>query len=298
MAEWNKILEEIHDDNSQAPIDKIRKKYIKQFSKLTGRNVICYYSGFLSCSDNVNATIGDSDLNGFMTVISGLDKSLGLDLIIHSPGGDVAATEAIGNYLRGVFNNDIRIFVPQIAMSGGTMLACIGSEIYMGKYSSLGPIDPQYGGLPAYGVIQEFEQAKEEIINNPQSIPFWQSVIAKYPPAFIGQCYKAVQLSYEVLENWLRDGNMFISDAKKEQKITKIMEYLNNTEISKIHSRHIGVEMAKNIGLRVTSLEDNCDIQDAILSIHNCYMHTFQGTNAIKIFENQCDVSFIVINDK
>ena len=150
-------------------------------------------------------SINDRDLNGFMTVIHDMDKTKGLDLILHSPGGEVAATEAIGNYLIKIFGNDIRVFVPQISMSGGTMLACIGKEIYMGKHSSIGPIDPQYAGVPAYGVIQEFEQAKKEITSDPKTIPFWQPIIGKYPPTFIGQCYKAIELSSDVVEKWLKD---------------------------------------------------------------------------------------------
>lgn len=298
MADWNKILKEIQDEEFQSPIDTVRKKYIKNLSDLTKRNTICYYSGFLNCSDHPDTAINDRDLNGFMTVIHEMDKSKGLDLIIHSPGGEVAATEAIGNYLRKIFGNNIRVFVPQIAMSGGTMLSCIGSEIYMGKHSSIGPIDPQYGGVPAYGVIQEFEQAKNEIISNPQSIPFWQPIIGKYPPTFIGQCYKAIELSSDVVRKWLEEGSMFENDTEKDQKINKIMNYLNNNEHTKMHSRHIGIDKAKEIGLNIKALESDNKLQDAVLSVHHCYMHTFQNTNAVKILENQNGVSFIMIGEK
>lgn len=95
MADWNKILKEIQDEEFQSPIDTVRKKYIRNLSKLTGRNTICYYSGFLNSSDHPDTAINDRDLNGFMTVIHEMDKSKGLNLIIHSPGGEVAATEAI-----------------------------------------------------------------------------------------------------------------------------------------------------------------------------------------------------------
>ncbi len=298
MADWNKILKEIQDEEFQSPIDTVRKKYIKNLSALTGRNTICYYSGFLTNSDHPDTAINDRDLNGFMTVIHEMDKSKGLDLILHSPGGEVAATEAIGNYLIKIFENNIRVFVPQIAMSGGTMLSCIGYEIYMGKHSSIGPIDPQYGGVPAYGVIQEFEQAKEEIISNPNSIPFWQPIIGKYPPTFIGQCYKAIELSSEVVKKWLENNSMFKDDTKKTQKIAKIMNYLNNNEHTKMHSRHIGIDKAQEIGLIVKPLEADDKLQDAVLSIHHCFMHTFQNTNAVKIIENQNGVSFIMIDGK
>ena len=48
-----------------------------------------------------------------------------------------------------MFGNDIRVIVPQIAMSAGTMIASAAREIIMGQHSNIGPIDPQYAGLSA-----------------------------------------------------------------------------------------------------------------------------------------------------
>ena len=297
MADWNKILKEIHEEEFQSPFDTVRKKYIKSLAKETQRNVICYYSGFLNSTDHPDVNINDRDLNGFMTVIHGLDKSKGLDLIIHTPGGEVSATEAIGNYLKKTFGNNIRIFVPQISMSSGTMLCLLAKEIYMGKHSSIGPIDPQFGGVPCYGVIQEFENAKNDIVENPDLIPFWQPIIEKYPPTFIGQCYKAIELSEEVVKKWLEEGDMFDGDEQKNRKINTVMRFLNNNEHTKMHSRHIGIDKAKEIGLKVIPLENDNKLQDAILSVHHCFMHTFQNTSAVKIIENQLGVSFIMNNE-
>ena len=77
-----------------------------------------------------------------MTCIHGMDCSKGLDLVLHTPGDSPAAAEAIVNNLRAKFGKDIRVIVPQLAMSAGTMIACSAKQIIMGKQSSLGPIDP------------------------------------------------------------------------------------------------------------------------------------------------------------
>lgn len=47
-----------------------------------------------------------------MAVIHKLDKDKGLDLILHTPGGDVAATESIIDYLQSIFKDNIRVIVP------------------------------------------------------------------------------------------------------------------------------------------------------------------------------------------
>ena len=78
---------------------------------------------------------------------------------MHTPGGEVGATEHLVEYLKDVFNNDIRVIVPQIK----TMIALAAKEICMGNYSNLGPIDPQIGGLPAQGILDEYEKAKAEL---------------------------------------------------------------------------------------------------------------------------------------
>ena len=93
--------------------------------------------------------ISDADKSGFMTVFHQLDPKKGLDLILHTPGGDMAATESLINYLRSYFGNDVRAIIPQIAMSGGAMIACSCKEIIMGKQSNIGPFDPQIYNTPS-----------------------------------------------------------------------------------------------------------------------------------------------------
>lgn len=139
------------------------KKYVDLLYNHTNRNVIVYYSGWLSRPDGIPTFINDLDMNGFMLMTHGLDFNKGLDLILHTPGGNVAATEAIINYIYNMFHGDVRAIVPQLAMSGGTMIACSCKEIIMGKQSSLGPIDPQFNGVPAQGLIAEFKKRKKKL---------------------------------------------------------------------------------------------------------------------------------------
>ena len=160
MPSFNEIRDLVNASGST--FDILRKEYQQSLSEKTGRNVIIYYSGWLQKPPNLGQALGinNDDKNGFMATVHGLDRSKGLDLLLHTPGGDVAATESLIDYLKQMFGTDIRAIIPQMAMSGGTMLACACKEILMGKQSSLGPIDPQVGGmLPAAGVVEEFERA-------------------------------------------------------------------------------------------------------------------------------------------
>jgi hypothetical protein len=227
-----------------------------------------------------------------MTVINGLDKTKGLDLILHTPGGDTAATESIVDYLYKTFGNDIRCFVPQMAMSGGTMIACSCKEIWMGNHSSLGPIDPQYSGIPAHALIEEFQRAVKDIQSNPATIPVWQPIIAKFRPSLIGECEKVIKWSNDMVQEWLRR-NMLNGDPDIEGKISSIMKELGDHAVNLAHNRHLSAEKCESIGLKIMKLESNHKLQEAVLSIHHSYIHTLGSTQAIKIIENHNGVALV-----
>lgn len=66
-----------------------------------------------------------------------------LKLLVHSYGGQVSSSFKIARALRKDFDN-IEVYVPHLALSGGTLISLVGGEIIMGQMSQLSPIDPQY----------------------------------------------------------------------------------------------------------------------------------------------------------
>ena len=294
MPSWTQVLEELQGYKRVDALDFVRRKYLKEFSDSTGRNVIAYYSGWLQKPGSGNAELSDDDKNGFMATIHGLDRNKGLDLILHTPGGNIAATESLVDYLRKMFGNDIRAIIPQLAMSAGTMIACACDCIIMGKQSSIGPIDPQFNGIACHGVLSEFRHAIEEITKDPNSIPIWQVIISKYHPTFLGDCENAIRWSSEIVKGWLMSG-MLRNDPGRESIAERIVSSLNNHEDTKTHSRHLPLDDAKILGLKIMSIEDdfNGEFQDRVLTIHHAYMHTFSNSTAIKIVENQNGIAVV-----
>ena len=136
MPSGHTILEEIKKSGSTHDI--IRRNYLKSLSSLTGRNTIAYYSGWLQKPNIPGLHVNDADKNGFMTAIHQMDRKKGLDLILHTPGGETAATESLVDYLFSMFGTNIR---PSFQRPPVHMIACSCREIIMGKHSSLGPID-------------------------------------------------------------------------------------------------------------------------------------------------------------
>lgn len=292
MPSWHQLLEEIKIKGST--YDVVRRTYLKRLQRITGRNIVIYYSGWLQKPGIAGGQVNDADKNGLMTVIHGLDRSRGLDLILHTPGGETAATESIVDYLHSMFGTDIRAIVPQLAMSAGTMIACACKEILMGKQSSLGPIDPQFGNLPAHGIVEEFRRAHQEIKVDPSKIPVWQPIIAKYHPTLIGECEKAIKWSNDMVKDWLARG-MLSKNDNPVGKAAEIVKELSDHALTLSHARHLSSEKCKSIGLNISVLEDNQRLQDAVLTVHHACIHTLSATPAFKIIENHKGVAFIQI---
>lgn len=82
MPSWHSLLEQICKRGSIH--DVIRREYLAEPNKVTGRNVIVYYSGWLQKPGLAGSQVNDADKNGFMTVIHEIDRSKGLDLLLHT----------------------------------------------------------------------------------------------------------------------------------------------------------------------------------------------------------------------
>lgn len=296
MPDLNEIRKELNQIGS--PFDVIRRSYLQKLHKETKRNIIIYYSGWLQKSnvDTKSISINDQDMNGFMTASRGLDRSKGLDLILHTPGGEQAATERLVDYLRSMYSTNIRAFVPHLAASAGTMIACACKEIFMGKHSSLGPIDPQVNGEPAQSIIDSFNQAHEEIKRDQSKIVVWYPILSKYNLSLRDQCQNAIELTERMVTEWLRTG-MFsdIDESKAQCLISTIVGTLKDYGEFKSHNRHLSSEFCKNLGLKISFLEEegNEVLQDAVLSVHHACLLTFLNTRAIKIIENHEGAAFI-----
>ena len=303
MPNWNEVLQEINDyikknagdpERARLAVDVIRRKYLKALHDHTGRNVIAYYSGFLSKPTVAGLDLNDEDKNGFMMAVHQMDRKQGLDLILHTPGGSIAATQSIVDYLRKMFGNDIRAIVPQIAMSAGTMIACSCRSILMGAHSNLGPIDPHLRDVPCYGVIQEFRRAYKEISKDPTKALIWQNIIGQYRPTFLSQCENAIKLSNAFVRDQLATV-MFDGQIDAKDKARRIVRQLTDYQGNKAHNRHIHAEECETMGLVIEHLEaDGQDVlQDLVLTVHHCFMLTLMNTGTYKIIENQMGVAFV-----
>lgn len=232
-----------------------------------------------------------------MEVVHALSEP-NLDLILHSPGGSLAAAESIVTYLRSKFAF-IRVIVPQLAMSAATMIACAADRIVLGKHSYLGPIDPQVmvstklgqRMIPAQAILEQFERAKQEC-RDPAKLGAWLPMLDQYGPDLLVQCENASALSQELVRDWLVK-YMFKDRRDKATKARRIAKWLADHRRWKSHGRHIPRDMLEQKGLTIEHLEQDQTAQDLFLSVFHTTTHTFAATHAVKIIENHLGKAFI-----
>ena len=298
MPTWGELIQQIQEATTsyESAHDYVRHQAIANLNQHTGRAVILYAGGHLQKPDAPSATsIDHSDVSGFMEAIYGLSGP-DLDLILHSPGGSVEATEAIGEYLRNQFDH-IRVFVPHMAMSAATILAFVADEIVMATHSQLGPIDPQFilqtpfgvRMVPGQAITEQFERAKQACLDNPAEYPVWSEMLQQYGPSLLVEVDNASALSAAVVKYWL-ESYMLSSfpAAERETKSQGLASYLADYSIHLTHSRGVFRGELENFDpdLKIIALESDQQLQDLVLTVYHATMHTFSNTAAAKIIEN------------
>lgn len=302
MPSWGELLKEhleIKKRTGKPNFDLVRRKYLKKLHEYTNRNTVLYATAWTQKTAPPQLLgITDEDVQGFMTVIHGLNNDK-LDIVLHSPGGSPVATEALVTYLRTKFN-EIRVIIPYGAMSAATMLACSSNEIIMGNHSFIGPIDPQmlittrFGrqSIPAQAITEQFELAKKECKDDPKNLGVWLPILEQYGPALLKQCEHASDLSEILVSKWLASF-MFKDKTGSNKKSKDIAHKLSAHSQHKSHGRHIGIDEAMKLGLKISKLEDDPKLQDLVLSVFHSTTQTFDATPAVKIIENHLGSAFI-----
>lgn len=267
------------------PAPQVAYNFVHMLREHTGRNVIVYYSSFPRKGYD-GCSVEELDITGFMLAMQDLDPSKGLDLVMQTPGGDPRAAEGIVEYLQATFHGDIRVIVPYCAYSAGTLISCAAKSIVLGKHSFLGPVDPQLGSIPCLNIMQEFDEARADIIENPNAVVYWNMRLQEYYTGIYKQCRDAVALSDELVSSWLTK-YMFAGESgpELEAKVHRIRAKLNSNNHS--HGRHFGYEFCKELGLKVEALEDDPDLQYIVLGLHHALEFTIADHGLAKFIMSQ-----------
>lgn len=153
-----------------------------------------------------------------------------IDLLLHTPGGLVLASEQIAHALRA-HPGKVTVLVPHYAMSGGTLIALAADEVIMDDAAVLGPVDPQLGDMPAAALVR---------------------VVAKKP---VERLDDRTLVMADVAERALRHMKQVVRDLLADrlgaEKADALAEELAGGHYT--HDDPITVEEARALGLAVTT---------------------------------------------
>lgn len=194
------------------------------------------------------------DSEEILRAIKLTDKNIPIDLILHTPGGLVLASEQIANALKK-HPAKVTVFVPHYAMSGGTLIALAADEIVMDENAVLGPLDPQLGTKPAASILKILEQKPVDKINDDTLI---LADLAK----------KAISQIKALIINLLKDK----MDLQKAEHIADTLATGKWT-----HDYPITVEQAKDLGLNV-----NNDMPEEVYQLMALYPQSVQSRPSVE----------------
>jgi ClpP class serine protease len=184
-----------------------------------------------------------NDSEQVLRAIQLTDPDLPIDVILHTPGGLVLASEQIAKALCK-HPGKVTVFIPHYAMSGGTMIALSADKIVMDPNAVLGPVDPQVGQYPAVSILKVIEDKDINEVDDSTLI-------------LADMSRKALR---QVKETILNISRHHFDDEKSE----KFAEDLSSGKWT--HDYPISVEEAREMGLDI-----HTDIPAEIYQLMNLY---------------------------
>lgn len=170
------------NEEKQKLNDNIRK-YLKQ---IIGKHDIAEKYNILILYDS--SVMVKSDADSIYNAVTNFKTEKPLLLFLTSNGGEIGSAYLIGKLCREYSKGNFVITVPRQAKSAATLLCCAAQEIHMGSMSELGPIDPQFSGLPALGLKNSIEHIAKLVKETPESA----EMFAKY----LNYSLKPIDLGY------------------------------------------------------------------------------------------------------
>jgi hypothetical protein len=180
-----------------------------------------------------------------------------LAFFLETDGGYIEIAQRIANILRNYYRR-VEFFVPDAAMSAGTVLVMSGDAIYMDYYSILGPIDPQLpkpggGSVPALGYLKKYSELMKKANKGGLNTAEMTYLCTKFDPAELYQYEQAIKHSVYLIEKWLtrykfrkwgktQTRKKIVTMAMKKARANEIAKKLNDTD--KWHTHGHGISMA------------------------------------------------------
>jgi ClpP class serine protease len=160
-----------------------------------------------------------------------------LAFFLGTEGGYLEVAQRIASTLRHHYRR-VHFYVPDAAMSAGTVLVMSGDSIHMDYYSVLGPIDPQLpkpdgsGYRPAVGYLKKFAELMEKAQNGDLNTAEMAYLCSKFDPAELYDYEHSIR-------------RRKVTMRMKRERAAEIAEKLNNADVWHSHGHGISMEVLR-----------------------------------------------------
>lgn len=207
--------------------------------------LLCYVAGNKAPVDRI-------DTLGFVDMLHNIKPGDPIDLLLHTPGGDVDAAEKLITLVRSAAGEDgqLRVIVPDYAKSAGTLMALGANAIVMSESSELGPIDPQVSSKDGNGsdviysvltYLNAYDAAKAALREASDDLGN-RITFEKFDPTIVRKFQSVRDRARSFAENLLK---------RRGKNFSKIANELMDVNKYQSHGQMIGWEAATEIGLTV-----------------------------------------------
>ncbi|HEV2603440.1 MAG TPA: hypothetical protein VGU24_07265 [Microvirga sp.] len=207
--------------------------------------LLCYVAGNKAPVDRI-------DTLGFVDMLHNIMPGDPIDLLLHTPGGDIDAAEKLIMLVRSAAGEEgqLRVIVPDYAKSAGTLMALGANAIVMSDSSELGPIDPQVstkdgnGSDVVYSVLtylNAYEAATKALRDAPDDLAN-RLTFEKFDPTIVRKFQSVRDRARSFAENLLK---------RRGKNFSKIASELMDINKYQSHGQMIGWEAASEIGLTI-----------------------------------------------
>ncbi|HJW20096.1 MAG TPA: hypothetical protein VJ571_06025 [Candidatus Nitrosotalea sp.] len=240
-------------DASEETNEKIQE-YANQKDVILLSFIGTYFARRYNPSTSALASINVRDEFGIEKILTEIQqkvpkcKEKKMYMLVNSTGGTLTSAYKTARTIRDCFD-DITVFVPHYALSGGTLLALTGNRIKMGMMSQLSPLDVQVYHEPQGQQVSVNSLFKAQTTLNEI---FSTSKAEELPYTYK---YMAESLDPIMIEEWLgvqKEGQHYLREILQKSGYADIENLIQTLTLRfPTHGFVIHHDNAKEIGIKV-----------------------------------------------
>jgi hypothetical protein len=240
----SRVLQELQEASQGTTTRQERIRKIEGFDPQTPRRLLLYVANI----DHPASSLTPADIVPLGDALASLGKVERLDVLLHTTGGSGDMAEKFIEMCRSHCKGELRVIVPNMAKSAGTLIALGADIIVMGYCSELGPIDPQIqitvGGRPQWVSAWTFirtrdllQQKAQDAINRGENPAVYLQQLAGLDPVFVTHCEQLMTFAKQLVRKFIF-GRIF-DEKVAEERAKQVVDFLGNVEEHITHGRLI-----------------------------------------------------------